>query len=168
MLFKLSGAALVALSLTAAGYKQADKLRRKAMISRSLTELFMWCSFLIRSESPTVYEICKSLKQQKFAAELPFITFLPEEYSPDMTFSELWQIALQDQRDLPDEENALLIRLSSHLGRSDTEGQLSMIAALTEEAGVLYERRQAEYRDRGKLCRSVWTLAGLMVAVMII
>ena len=168
MLLRLSGAALVALSLTAAGYKQADKLRQRVLISRSVAELLMRCNFLIRSSMPTVYELCSDLKKQQFSDALTFICYLPEEYSPDKCFSEQWIAAICGKTELPDEEKELLIRLGSHLGQSDAEGQLSLLSSMLEEAETLSSVRQTEYRERGKLCRSVWTLAGLMAAVLMI
>ena len=80
----------------------------------------------------------------------------------------MWRKALDGQRDIPIDERRILSRLGELLGTSDIEGQLSSIALLEDELMTVKERREENYRRRGKLFRSVGVLAGAMTGILVI
>lgn len=168
MLIRLSGALLLTAAFSAAGMLQSDCLRRRADVCRSISDMLRKCEFLVSYQAMNVYEICAALKESAFVRELPFTASLPVVFEPQKSFSAQWDSALEKQGDMLPEEKELIHRLGQTLGSSDIPGQTGAIEALLAENDELYRRRQEEYLRRGRLCRSVGVLAGLMAGIMFI
>nr|WP_242823071.1 stage III sporulation protein AB [Ruminococcus flavefaciens] len=69
---------------------------------------------------------------------------------------------------MPAEEKKLLIDFGNILGTTDIEGQISSIAAQITLMEGLREQRMAEYRQKGRLYRSLGVMAGVMIGIIII
>ena len=72
------------------------------------------------------------------------------------------------EKDIPDEEKHILLDLGNLLGTTDIEGQLSCISAQLALMSSLREQRAAEYRQKGRLYRSLGVMAGISVGIIMI
>lgn len=168
MMLRLISALLFTAAGTAAGVMLSQRLAKEREICRETGDLLRSTALQIRHRGADVYELSTGLKESRVLDSLTFLRFLPEKYKFGEDFHEMWRKALDGQRDIPIDERRILSRLGELLGTSDIEGQLSSIALLEDELMTVKERREENYRRRGKLFRSVGVLAGAMTGILVI
>lgn len=160
-----------ALMFTAAGgvfgFSRSEQLRSRTEICRQSGELLRVCQFHIRYDGADVYEMSAMLKRSDTFGRLTFLRHLPESFQPDISFFSQWESALAVQSELPDEERDILLRFGGLIGSTDPEGQIKSIDALLDELSRLEERRTEEYLRKGRLCRSLGLLTGILAAVLV-
>jgi hypothetical protein len=150
------------------GVKQAEKLRDAREVSRQTAELLRRSCALLRCQALNVYQLAGALKCSEMLAKLSFLSDVPTVYRQGSDFHLQWREAVEGQNDLMDEERELLLKFGEILGTTDIEGQVSAISVLLSEADELTCRRSGEYAQRGRLCRSLWALFGLMAGILVI
>ena len=168
MLLKLSAALMITLAGALTGIKQANSIRVKRDMSIAVCELFQRSVSLLRSQALNVYELVVKLREYPSLDRLRFLYDVQADFLNGKDFHREWHDAVSSQTELMCEEKELLLRFGEILGTTDIEGQLSGISVLIAEAGELVRRRSDEYLKRGKLCRSIWTLFGLMTGILLI
>lgn len=125
-------------------------------------------SVIIRCRASDVYTIASELKQDRSLQRLTFLQKIPEEYTPEENFREVWYEALELQKNLPEDARRILSEFGAVIGQSDIEGQLVSIDALSENASILEKKYSGIYSQKGRLYRSVGMLFGIMVGILII
>lgn len=97
----------------------------------------------------------------------PLFHEVPDEIVSDMDIGDILLSSI-DSSVLYEEESSILTRYCSELGKTDTEGQFSMLDSLKELTSELRRHRAEEYTKYGKLYRSVGVMFGLMAGIAII
>lgn len=151
-----------------AGISFSERLKSELELCRNIREMLMTASMLIRCRADDVYAISAELRQNKQLCRLTFLQEIPESYSPEDDFREIWTNAVNSQKNLPEDEKKLLCDFGATLGNSDIEGQLVSIDTFSENAAVLEKKYSELYSQKGKLYRSVGMLFGVMVGILII
>lgn len=168
MVLRLSAAVMFIAAGTLYGFIRSGRLKNGLVICRETGELMRRAEIMIRSSGMNVYELARALKESNELTSLSFLSFLPEEFSPYVSFCSYWKKAVYKQYDLPDEERDLLLRLGGIIGSYDTEGQTAAIEALLSELGFVEKKRSEELIKKGRLYRSVGTLFGITVGILIL
>ncbi len=168
MFFRIISAVLFSVTGGVAGIYFSEKLRSQLELCHSIREMLLTSSVIIRCRADDVYAIGNELKHDKSLEKLTFLQKIPEKYSPEKNFRELWKDAVNSQKSLPEDIKRILNDFGSTLGQSDIEGQLVAIGAIAENAEILEKKYSEMYSQKGRLYRSVGMLFGVMVGILII
>ena len=165
---KILGIIIVVLACSGIGINASNKLKTYRNNCRQLIELMNTICVMIRYRNMNFYEISRELKTQKGLGELEFVQHLPTEYNGITTFKQEWENSLLSDSGIGDDEKELLATLSSELGTSDAEGQISAFELTASQLKVIEKKRREDYARKGKLYRSIGVLAGIMVGIVAI
>ena len=166
-MLRIIAAVIFVLTGGIAGSAMADKLKRRQRICAVIGSLLRRVSFLIGYRCDDVYSVCSELRNDADFVSLSFLKALPVSYEKEGDFRTEWRSAVKMQRFCSDEENVLL-RLGSIIGRSDINGQLEAIRALETELGEIEQNRNETYLRMGRLYRSVGLLFGAAAGIIVI
>ena len=150
------------------GISSSEKLKDNRNICREIGEMFRISSVAIRYRGMNVYELASTLQKSESLKSLTFLQNISTEYSPRENFHQVWKKAAENQSGLLQDELKLICDFGRILGTSDIEGQLSSISALEVELNYLENTRLENYRQKGKLYRSLGVLFGVMVGIIVI
>ena len=168
MFFRIISAIMFTVAGATAGIYFSERLKSDLSFCRNIHEMFMNTAVIIRCSAVDVYSIGAELRRNKKFYRLDFLQAIPEKYSPEHNFREVWINSVKSQKNLPDDVQGLLCDFGYVLGQSDIEGQLSSIATLTEKAGILEKKYSDIYIQKGRLYRSIGILFGIMTGILII
>ena len=168
MMLRFISAILFTAAGATVGVMLSQNLAAEREMCRETGDLLRSTALQIRHRGSDVYELSSGLKTSRALSALTFVRNLPERYQFGEDFHEMWKKALDSQSGIPDEERRILSRLGEILGTSDIEGQLSSIVLLEDELMAVKEKREDNYRRKGKLFRSVGVLAGVMTGILVI
>lgn len=168
MLFRVVAAVLFSTAGGIAGISFSERLKTELELCRSIREMLMNSAMIIRCRAVDVYSLSSELRQNGQLSRLTFLNEIPESYSQQDDFHEMWKNAVNSQKNLPADEKKLLCDFGEILGRSDIDGQLVSINALEETAVMLEKKHSEAYSQKGKLYRSVGMLFGVMVGILVI
>lgn len=168
MFFRIIGALMFSLAGGVAGVSFSERVRNELELCRSIRAMLLNTSVIIRCRASDVYTIASELKQDRSLQRLTFLQKIPEEYTPEENFREVWYEALELQKNLPEDARRILSEFGAVIGQSDIEGQLVSIDALSENASILEKKYSGIYSQKGRLYRSVGMLFGIMVGILII
>lgn len=168
MLFRVVAAVLFSTAGGIAGISFSERLKTELELCRSIREMLMNSAMIIRCRAVDVYSLSSELRQNGQLSRLTFLNEIPESYSQQDDFHEIWKNSVNSQKNLPDDEKKLLCDFGEILGRSDIDGQLVSINALEETAVMLEKKHSEAYSQKGKLYRSVGMLFGVMVGILVI
>ena len=150
-----------------AGSAVSLRLRERRELCRCIGLMLNNTAIMIRCTAADVYELTGRLRITPGLSALSFIGELPDRFEPGRDFHEVWSEALSAQ-EMPDEERQILSELGSALGRSDAEGQLSLIEGLNERLKRITSAREEAYDRKGRMYRSVGILFGVMAGILVI
>ncbi len=167
MFFRLLAALMFTFAGALAGGAFSVRLWESRELCRSIGSLFSFAAVKIRFLGTDVYELVREAKKEQEFSRLCFIQLLPEFFVQGKDFHKEWHDALSVQ-ELPREEQQLLEEFGNMLGRTDTEGQISGIAALNERLGRIEAERDKNYTQKGRMYRSVGVLLGVMTGILVI
>ncbi len=148
----------------AVGLWKSSQLKKRALLLSELTQLVADISLGIRCTAPTLDELsdnCQGI----------FGQLLQDARSSSCDIKDAWQIASRQLSRLSyaDRSEAELIsQLGQSLGSCDVKGQLSMLEMYGEKLKKLSCEAEESAKVRGKLFRSVGTLLGAGIAILII
>ena len=149
------------------GFALADKLRREQKLCTVIGCLLRRTAFLVGYRADDVYSVCSELKRDSELASRTFLQLLPESFESGTDFRTVWGNAVRSQNFGSDEET-LLLRLGTVIGRSDSASQLDSIHALEVSLAEIEDRRRESYLRKGRLYRSVGLLFGVMAGILVI
>ncbi len=150
------------------GFTLSDKLRLRRDASREIFDVLQRISVLIRYKKMDMYEIVREIKSDMSFKNIDFISRLPDYYEPGTDFYNLWEDSLQHDSNIASDERNCLISFGRALGKTDIEGQLSMIESACEMIKDIQKCRNDEYLQKSKLYKSVGILLGTMTGIIII
>lgn len=122
---------------------------------------------LIMYRGIDLYEIAAELKRAGFG-QLMFLQRLPDEFSPTGDFTSEWCAALDGETSLGKDERQLLEDTGRSLGSGDTESQVMLLDSAIERIRQIGQMREKEYSEKGKLYRSLGTICGIAVGMIVI
>ena len=167
MLIRVFAVIMVMLCGTFCGINYSEKLRKRVIFCSEAEKMMQLCEIMIRSSGTEVYKLVDRLKNENYTV-LRFIDELSDSYSADENFREKWSAAVSESRYICDEERRVRTDFGSFLGSTDISGQLDGIAMQLECMHGIFQQRLAEYRQKGRLYRSLGMLAGLTVGIAVI
>lgn len=168
MFLRIVSAVIFSVAGGFAGISFSEHLKSNLELCHKIQEMFLNSKIIIRCRADDVYAIATEFKNNKSFEKLTFLNELPEKYSPEEDFHEMWSSAVESQKSIPDDIKKILFDFGAVLGQSDIEGQLASIDAISENAEVLEKKYSEMYSQKGKLYRSVGLLFGVMIGILII
>ena len=166
-MLRIIAALMFTLAGAFAGGAFSLRLRERREICRCIALLLDEAAVGIRCRGADVYELSRSFRSSPGLSGLSFLEWLPERFEPGREFRTQWQEALSRQ-ELPDEEMQLLAEFGDSFGRSDAEGQLTVIEGLRERLGRITISREEAYAQKGRMYRSVGVLFGVMAGILVV
>jgi stage III sporulation protein AB len=166
---RLIGAVLVAGSGTWVGQKARQKLRRHAALLEGLSAA---CT-MMKSEVSFLHtppEEMFSLLAKTGRPESEFFQRVSVLLKQKGSLAPAWQQAMEEMAEswgLSGLEQSELLRLGEALGRYDLEGAVAHLAAASDKFGQWGKEAAVKAQNDGKLLFTLWTLAGCMVAVLL-
>lgn len=167
-MIKFLGIIFLLLSGSAYGAFESGKLKRNCIICSEIRELFTQIHIKIRYSGIDVYEIVHELKKSGLYYNIDFIRNLPDEFTPDCNFHNIWKKAIINDMSLGDDEKMLLSSYGEVLGTTDIAGQLMSTEEALDKLSKIEEKRNEEYKRKGKLYRSLGMLSGVMIGILLI
>ena len=152
---------------TFAGGAFSFRLRERREVCRCIGLLLNEAAVGIRCRGADVYELSVIFRSSPGLSALTFLEGLPEHYEPGRDFRGQWREALSGQQ-LPEDEFQLLSEFGEIIGKTDTEGQLSIIEGLKERLGRITVSREEAYSQKGRMYRSVGVLFGVMAGILVV
>lgn len=168
MFFRVISAVIFSVAGGVAGIYFSERLKNQLELCRSVREMLLTSAVIIRCRADDVYEISAELRRDKSLRRLTFLQKIPEKYSPDEDFRNVWTDSVNSQKSLPEDIRRILCEFGSMVGQSDIDGQLVSIGVLSENAVNLEKKYSETYSQKGRLYRSVGMLFGVMVGILII
>ena len=167
MFLKISAGVLFVIGGFFCGLNLSDKLKRKVLFCRECEKMLNVCEYMVRASNSDVYGIVRHLKEENYSC-LRFIYILPECYSPEDDFRQVWKNAVMSDRSFDIEEQEILNGIGELLGSTDIEGQLRGISDIRSVINSINAERIGVYRQKGRLYRSVGVLIGVTLGIMVI
>lgn len=157
-------AAIVFLICMAAGFLKSSHLKRRVQLLSELRQLTSEFSVSIGYIAPTLDELADSCSGI-------FGQLLHQQRQHCLDIRTAWSNAVQQLSEYSfceKYETELLRDLGKRLGTCDTNGQLSILKMYNEKFAVLCTQAEEIAATKGKLFRSIGTLAGAGAAILII
>ncbi len=161
---RLIPAAIVFVIFSVFGIIKSTELKKRAALLAELKQLAAEFSVSIRCTAPTLDELAKNCTGV-------FGELLRSEISRMSDIRKAWDSAVErlSQCSFCGAEEAWLLKeLGQSLGTCAAEGQLSLLEMYGAKLDKLCKSAEEDSRIKGKLFRSVGTLAGAGAAILII
>lgn len=150
-----------------AGVYFSKRLKERENILAAAVLLIRELSVQIRYTNSEMGEMLKSAAQNESYKKLLFVTSC-EKTDEKGDFHRYWKEGTARQPYLTTKDKELILSLGDKLGSTDLDGQLSFLE-MTEE---IFKERQnqafADYRNKGKVYRSVGILCGLALGIIVL
>lgn len=167
-IFKISGLAVIIAASTLAGNYFSSMLKCRLSSLKKMNYMIDEIIMMIRFRSPTVYEIAESLaKSERFIG----FDFLEKVYfDKGAPFCESWcgAVCADPPNGMKASDIELLTDVGRKLGTSDAESQINTLKLQQAELTSAIAAAEADYAKKGKLYRSMGTLAGAFISIMLI
>lgn len=167
-ILKISGLTVIIAVSTLAGNYFSCMLKSRLSSLKKMNYMIDEIIMMIRFRSPTVYEIAESLaKSERFIG----FNFLNKVYSDKGTpFRESWcgAVSAEPPKGMKAGDIELLADVGRNLGTSDAESQINTLKLQQAELTSAIAAAESDYAKKGKLYRSMGTLAGAFISIMLI
>ncbi|MGN0661167.1 MAG: stage III sporulation protein AB [Oscillospiraceae bacterium] len=163
-MLKISGLIILAASGTFAGLAMSARLKNRCRELEAAIKMTDGIITMIRYRRMTVSEICNSLKASCEYKSLEFI----EKLECEGEFSTAWQRALSASKsNMKMEDIEILAGIGNALGRSDADGEISMLTLAREKLFARLSDAREEARSKGRLYRSLGAVSGAGIAIVL-
>jgi len=125
-------------------------------------------SVLIRFRAIRTYELIKEISEQECFKNFIFLNILNGYIEDSSDINEGWRNAACYAMFFNESDRSILLNVGEQLGGTDIDGQLSMLNLNKILAERNLSEAQNEYRVKGKMIKSVWSLLGIAAGIMII
>ncbi len=123
---------------------------------------------LIRFRAVRTKEMIEEIANHESFSNFIFLNILVDCLELDDDINTSWRTAAVRTFFLNEGDKAILMGVGEQIGGTDIDGQLSML----ELSKTLAERNllnaEDEYRTKGKMLRTVWSLCGIAAVIMFI
>lgn len=169
-MFKLIGIAIIITASALIGNNYAEALSKRTSTLKAMEYMLEEIELLIRFRSADVYEIIDSLQRSPQLKNLKFIKYAVEHLGDNVPFDCLWEKAIDEYNEnfLKAEDIELLKSIGKEIGKSDLEGQISIIELKKNELSALIRRSEEEYTGKAGMYRSIGILGGALVSILLV
>ncbi len=125
-------------------------------------------SVLIHFRAVRTRELIAEIAKHESFNNFIFLNILTDcmELEDDISIS--WREASKRAIFFNESDKDILLNVGEQIGNTDVNGQLSMIAMNRTLAEHNLAQAEDEYRIKGRMLRTVWSLCGLAAGIMII
>ena len=120
----------------------------------------------VRFSNCTVKEMLTQATENEQFSELTFLKKLSDCDGSEL--KTVWRNAVREETELSDDDKEALCGLGNTLGATDKEGQLLSFEQFSELLERHLEEANEEYQKKGRMYRSVGSLGGIAVGIVII
>lgn len=161
-------AILIAVGGCLSGLYLSYRLKRREQLLVLIMLMLEDMMIYIRFRAPKIISVLKHCAESGSFKELAFIENTLELTGTDGNFHESWTKSVQAFQGINENDKSILISLGDKLGQSNLEGQTEII-----EMHIALIKRQLELageesKSKGKMLRSVGTLCGVALGIMIL
>lgn len=125
-------------------------------------------AILMRFKALRTKEIITEISKHESFGSFIFLNTLNDCLELDDDISASWCEAAHRAVFLNESDKNILIGVGEQIGGTDIEGQLSMLAMSKTLAEQNLLQAENEYRIKGRMLRTVWSLCGLAAGIMVI
>lgn len=167
-ILKISGLAVIIAASTLAGNYFSCMLKYRLSSLRKMNYMIDEIIMMIRFRSPTVYEIAESLAKSERFIGFDFLNKVSSDKG--IPFCESWReaVSAEPPKGMKASDIELLTDVGRKLGTSDAESQINTLRLQQAELTSVIAAAEADYAKKGKLYRSMGTLAGAFISIMLI
>ena len=123
---------------------------------------------LINFKAMRTQELIIELSEKEYFKNFIFLNTLNNYLEENNDIKESWINAAKITMFFNENDRSILLSVGEQLGSTDIEGQLSMLNLNKTLAKRNLSDAQNEYRTKGKMIKSVWSLCGLAAGIMVI
>lgn len=168
MLFRIIASVIFSIAGGIAGFAFSERIKNELELCQIIQKMLFESKFMIRCYANDVYSLVTELKKNVSFNKLTFLNDVSESYNPEENFHTMWTIAVNLQKNLPNDIRKILHDFGNILGKSDIEGQISSIDSIMESMVIIEKNYSEIYSQKSKLYRSVGLLFGIMIGILII
>ena len=151
------------------GWKLSHKLKNRASSLKAYKAFLDEISTKIRFQNTVVERLIEEAICSQNYPELDFLTEVNKQVQNEIPFEKAWNDSVSNSNcDFLVEDIEIVRRLANYLGKSDTVGQISTIDLQKSMIDKLIVTADEEVLKKGKMYRSVCTLAGAGIGIMLI
>jgi len=143
-------------------------MRMRVVQLEKLISMLDEMSVLIRFRAIRTYELIKEISEQECFKNFIFLNILNGYIEDSSDINEGWRNAACYAMFFNESDRSILLNVGEQLGGTDIDGQLSMLNLNKILAERNLSEAQNEYRVKGKMIKSVWSLLGIAAGIMII
>ena len=167
---KLIGIAVILIVSALIGNHCAENLAKRTSTLKAVDYMLEEMELLIRFRAANVYEIIDSLHNDPQLEKLDFIKYAAEHSDENIPFDRLWEksIAEYNKSSLKAEDTALIESIGKDIGKSDLEGQISIIKLKKNELSALIKSSEKEYTGKAGMYRSIGILGGAFISILLV
>lgn len=166
-MLKFAGMLVIIFSTTFAGCYFSSAVKNRLVMLKKLNYMLEEILLLLRYRSATVYEIAEILAADERFGEFEFLKNIRRGDKP---FRQCWQEAVYACciRGMKKSDTELIADIGNKLGTSDLEGQIGTVMLQREELRAAIAAAEEECAKKAKLYRSLGTLTGAFISIMLI
>lgn len=150
-----------------AGLYFSKRLKEREQIIAASILLIKELSVQIRYTNSQIGEILKNASQNEAYKKLLFVADC-FDIGEKGDFHTIWSDGVKKQPYLMARDKELLLSLGDKLGSTDLEGQLSFLEMSEEIFRQRQQQAVEDYKNKGKVYRSVGLLCGLAVGIIVL
>ena len=151
----------------AAGIWFSKRLKERERFMTSVILLIKELTVQIKYTNTEIGAMLKSASRNEAYQNLLFVTSCAD-VSENGDFHQPWNDGVKKQPFLTPTDRELLYALGDRLGETDLDGQLSFLELTCEMLKKQQQEAAENYRQKGKMYRSVGVLCGLAAGIMVL
>ena len=164
---KIIGALLIVICGVLIGSELRERLRSRVRILGEYESVCLRMISMIRFQHTPLDRLIVKLKD----SDSDVISMCGLYVDEGDDFREAWEKAVASSGEiqlLRDEEKKLIKELGEYIGRSDSDGEITMLGGMKEEFGKAAKRAQKELSEKRRVYSVCGVLGGIMCALMVI
>nr|MDE6004465.1 stage III sporulation protein AB [Oscillospiraceae bacterium] len=155
----------IILDCAGTGMDTAYNIKNQVRHYQKLLPLLEDCAIYIRYQNLPLQELFSILEENPDYQDFNFLKKL--KLSPEFSPEIIWHEAIQESN-LPSQAKQILQNLGHELGKTDTQGQLAVIALYQTQMQTACEQCRSGCEKKSKLYQSLGWLGGAMLAILFI
>lgn len=167
-MLKFIGIIVIISATSFAGYYFSAALKKRLIMLKKLNYMLEEILILLRYKSATVYEITEALAGDERFSEFEFLRNVKADGGVPFQLSWCEAVYRSSLCGMKKSDMELIAEIGKKLGTSDLDGQVSTVMLQRSELESSIASAEEEYSKKAKLYRSLGTLTGAFIAVMLI
>ena len=125
-------------------------------------------SVLIRYRAIRTKDLIEEISGHESFSGFIFLNMLSDFIQTEEDVNKSWKEAATKAFFLNESDKDILLSVGEQIGNTDIEGQISMLELSKSLAKRNLNDAENEYRIKGKMIRTAWSLCGLAAGILII